>query len=125
MDILKLEDTELEIKFTDIKIQENTELVELFNKTHINIEWFMQEFRKCLINQNFHWLLQHAYNNFEPRNQSDTFGGFDVLSRLLKMIDVNISWENLLSQAKSLKLKKEMDMRVQKLNKVLDWINNV
>jgi hypothetical protein len=38
MDIPKLEDSELEIKFTDIKIQENTELVELFNKTHINIE---------------------------------------------------------------------------------------
>jgi hypothetical protein len=80
----------------------------------------MLEFRRCIINQDFNWLLQHAYNNFEPKNQQWTFGGFDILSRLLKEINIVISWENLSTQAKSLWIKREQDRRVSELHAILD-----
>ena len=120
MNIPKIEKLEIELKFTDAKIEANPELLELFNKTNINLEWYMLEFRKCIINEDFNWLLQLAYNNFEPRNQPWTFGWFDVLSWLLKEIDINISWENLSTQTKSLWIKREQDRRVSKLHAILD-----
>lgn len=120
MNFQKIEKSAIELKFTDSKVNQNQELLELFNKTSINIEWYMLEFRKCLINEDFDWLLQHAYNNFEPRNQPWTFGWFDILSRLLKEIDINISWENLNTKAKNLWIRREQDKRVEKLNAILD-----
>lgn len=123
MNIPKLENIELELNFTDTKINQNQELLTLFNKTNINLEWYMLEFRKCIINQDFDWLLQLAYNNFEPRNQPGTFWGFDILSKLLEEINISISWENLLSQAKNLWIRREQDKRVSKLHAILDAAN--
>lgn len=120
MNLPKIEKLDIELKFTDAKIKANPELLELFNKTNINLEWYMLEFRKCIINEDFNWLLQHSYNNFEPRNQPWTFGGFDILSKLLQEINVNISWENLSTQAKTLWIKREQDKRVSELNAILD-----
>jgi hypothetical protein len=123
LNIPKLENIELELKFTDAKVNQNQELLTLFNKTNINLEWFMLEFRKQLINQDFDWLIKLAYNNFEPKNQLWTFWGFDILSKLLKEININISWENLLSQAKNLWIKRDQDIRVSKLHAILDATN--
>lgn len=120
MNIPKIEKAEIELLFTDSKVISNPELVELFKVTKIHIEWFMLEFRKCIINEDFNWLLQLAYNNFEPRNQEWTFWGFDILSKLLEEININISWENLSTQSKSLWIKREQDKRVSKLHAILD-----
>lgn len=63
---------------------------------------FMIEFRRCIIQSNTEWLLKHWYNNYEPHNQNETLGSFELISKLLEKIGIHKTADSLLSEAEKL-----------------------
>jgi hypothetical protein len=53
MNTPQLNNIDLEVNFSDQKINANTQITELFKAAKIDIASFMIEFRRCLIDQNF------------------------------------------------------------------------
>jgi hypothetical protein len=79
----------------------------------------MIEFRRCLIDQNFEWLVQLWINNYEPKNQ-DWVTWFDVISALLKIAKVDVTPNFLLELAKDLNIQNEISTTTQEFNQKLN-----
>lgn len=119
MNTPQLNNIDLEFNFSNQKINTNTQITELFKAAKIDILSFMIEFRKCLIDQNFEWLVQLWINNYEPKNQN-WVTWFDIISALLKIAKVDITADFLLELAKDLNIQNEISTATLEFNERLN-----
>lgn len=122
MNLPEINTNEIELKYSNAKIQDTPQINELFKEYSIDYSGFMEKFRKYYLVKDLKNLVQLAYDNYDENIHTNNLWWFELLSKLFSLNNLDITAESLYNQASELKIQRTVEETLESMNEKLGYI---